>query len=83
METLVDQPLLSTRSTLVILLALLAGTVTGALTALAGEGTPRSVLTGLAALGLTVPFFNRLIDTDGNAARPHGSVSAAEGENHG
>ncbi|OQR63379.1 hypothetical protein B6E66_13590 [Streptomyces maremycinicus] len=78
-----DQPLLSMRSTLVILLALLAGTVTGALTALAGEGTPRSVLAGLAALGLTVPFFNRLIDTEGNAVQPQGSAGTAQGENNG
>ncbi|SFX60704.1 hypothetical protein SAMN02787144_1004269 [Streptomyces atratus] len=37
----------------------------GGLTALAGEGAPRSLLAGLAAAGLAVPFFNRqLADAD-------------------
>ncbi|MEU1372212.1 hypothetical protein ABZ442_00930 [Streptomyces triculaminicus] len=53
--------MLSLRTTLVFLLALLAGTAGGVLTALAGEGTPRSVLAGLAAAGLAVSFFDRLI----------------------
>jgi flavin-dependent dehydrogenase len=57
------------RSTLVFLLALLAGAAAGGLTALAGEGTPRSLLAGLAAAGVAVPFFNRLID-DSAASRP-------------
>ncbi|MFD8741685.1 hypothetical protein [Streptomyces sp. NPDC059616] len=43
-----DEPLLSLRTTLVFLLALLAGTTAGTLTALAGEGTPHSLLAGLA-----------------------------------
>lgn len=56
-----NRPLLSLRTTLVFLLALLVGTGGGVLTALAGEGTPRSVLAGLASAGLAVSFFDRLI----------------------
>ncbi|MFF3015447.1 hypothetical protein [Streptomyces sp. NPDC057939] len=70
MEILMDRPLLSLRSTLVFLLALLAGTVAGGLTAIAGETTPRSLLVGLAVTGLAVPFFNRLIDTEATAIQP-------------
>ncbi|GGN45836.1 hypothetical protein [Streptomyces fuscichromogenes] len=83
METVVDGPLLSMRSTLVFLLALLAGTAAGGLTALAGEGGPRSVLAGLAAVGLAVPFFNRLIGAEGSPVRPQGGAGAGEGESHG
>jgi hypothetical protein len=87
METLVDRPLLSMRSTLVFLLALLAGMVAGGLTALAGEGVPRSLLAGLGVVGLAVPFFNRLIDTEGNGnvGQSQGPVgaTAAEGESNG
>ncbi|MFD0140451.1 hypothetical protein ACFVIL_41955 [Streptomyces sp. NPDC127159] len=73
------------RSTLVFLLALLAGTTAGALTALAGEGTPRGLLAGLAVVGLAVPFFNRLIATDSDGVRPQDSAGAgvAEGESNG
>ncbi|WP_316784580.1 hypothetical protein [Streptomyces sasae] len=85
METVVDRPLLSMRATLVFLLALLAGMAAGGLTALAGEGTPRSLLAGLAVVGLAVPFFNRLIDTEGDGAQPQGpaGAGAAEGESNG
>ncbi|MFK0114217.1 hypothetical protein [Streptomyces sp. NPDC091217] len=85
METVVDRPLLSMRSALVFLLALLAGTAAGGLTVLAGEGTPRSLLAGLAAVGLAVPFFNRLIDTEGGGVQPQVSAGAgaAEGESNG
>ncbi|MFJ9576156.1 hypothetical protein ACIRQF_07145 [Streptomyces sp. NPDC101191] len=80
-----DRPLLSLRSTLVFLLALLAGAVAGGLAALAGEGTPRSVLAGLAVAGVAVPFFNRLIDSDRVAVQPPvpASSSAGEGESNG
>ncbi|MFF9572037.1 hypothetical protein [Streptomyces sp. NPDC014685] len=71
---------MSLRTTLVLLLALLAGAAAGGLTALAGESTPRSLLAGLAAVGLAVPFFNRLIDAEGNQDR---HVGAGEGENNG
>ncbi|MFI5621602.1 hypothetical protein [Streptomyces sp. NPDC051567] len=56
-----DRSLLSLRATLVFLLATLAGAGAGVLTTLAGEGTARGVLCGLAAAGLGVPFFDRLI----------------------
>ncbi|AZS84642.1 hypothetical protein AB0465_28505 [Streptomyces griseoviridis] len=80
-----DRPLLSLRSTLVFLLATLAGVVVGALTSLAGENTPHSLLAGLAAAGMAVPFFNRLIDSDATAMRPSGpsSPGMGEGENNG
>ncbi|MFF4316869.1 hypothetical protein [Streptomyces sp. NPDC001507] len=77
------------RATLVFLLALLAGTVAGGLTVLAGEGAPRSLLAGLAVVGLAVPFFNRLIDTEGGGVQPPGpagagaGASSAEGESNG
>ncbi|MEU9337040.1 hypothetical protein AB0D49_28385 [Streptomyces sp. NPDC048290] len=80
-----DRPLLSLRSTLVFLLAVLAGAAAGGLTALSGEGTPRSVLAALAVAGVAVPFFNRLIDCDHTAARPPAPADThgGEGENHG
>ncbi|MFI0990617.1 hypothetical protein [Streptomyces exfoliatus] len=80
-----DRPLLSLRSTLVFLLALLAGAAAGGLAALAGEGTPRSLLAGLAVAGVAVAFFNRLIDSERatvQAPVPAGS-SAGEGEGNG
>ncbi|MGW1076535.1 hypothetical protein [Streptomyces sp. NPDC002537] len=85
METSVDRPLLSLRTTLVFLLALLVGATAGILTAFAGEGMPRSVLAGLAAAGLAVSFFDRLIaaEPDGSQDRRGSGVSAGEGEGHG
>jgi hypothetical protein len=85
-ESVVDRPLLSLRSTLVFLLAMLAGAAAGGLTALAGENMPRSLLTGLAAAGVAVPFFNRLIDSDATAIRSPGPSSpcgGGEGESNG
>ncbi|MBO0654461.1 hypothetical protein J1792_17235 [Streptomyces triculaminicus] len=86
-----DRPLLSLRTTLVFLLALLVGTAGGVLTALAGEGTPRSVLAGLAAAGLAVSFFDRLIAAEPGPEpggdRRRGAVDAGagvgEGQGHG
>lgn len=81
-----DRPLLSLRSALVFLLALLAGTAAGVLTAVTGEGTARSLLAGLAVVGLTVPFFNRLIDIEASEtqpAAPAGTASTAKEESHG
>ncbi|GGW59056.1 hypothetical protein GCM10010503_40260 [Streptomyces lucensis JCM 4490] len=85
MERMVDCPLLSLRSALVLLLALLSGAAAGGLTAVGGEGTARSLLAGLAVTGLAVPFFNRIIAAEAGAAQrpaPAG-VSAAEGESNG
>ncbi|MGY3061323.1 flavin-dependent dehydrogenase [Streptomyces sp. TE3672] len=78
-----DEPLLSLRTTLVFLLALLAGTTAGTLTALAGEGTPHSLLAGLAAAGLAVPFFNRLIDAEGSQSQQRERADADTGEGPG
>jgi transaldolase len=85
MEALMDGPLLSVRTTLVFLLALLVGATAGGLTALAGESTPRGLLAGLAAAGLAVPFFNRLIDTEGTGSRQHRHTGAGvrEGDRNG
>ncbi|WP_326586279.1 hypothetical protein [Streptomyces sp. NBC_01294] len=65
-----DHSLLSLRAALVLLLAALAGAVAGVLTAFAGEGTARSLLCGLAAAGLAVPFFNRLVAADSEGQSP-------------
>lgn len=67
MEKRVDRPLLPLRSAVVFLFAGLSGATAGALCWLAEESTPRSVLTGLTVIGLSIPFFDRLIasrDTD-------------------
>ncbi len=70
-----DRPLLSLRSALIFLLALLTGGVASGLSAVAGEGTARSLLAGLTAAGLAVPFFNHLIAAD--------EAGTDEGESHG
>nr|WP_145870922.1 hypothetical protein [Streptomyces capillispiralis] len=61
------RPLLSLRSALIFLLALLTGGAASGLTAVAGEGAARSLLAGLAAAGLAVPFFNHLIAAEDGA----------------
>ncbi|ARZ72178.1 hypothetical protein M1P56_14935 [Streptomyces sp. HU2014] len=80
-----DRPLLSQRTTLVFLLASLAGATTGALTALAGEGTPRGVLAGLVAAGLAVRFFDRLVagEPDTGGPRRHADARTGKGAGHG
>ncbi|MFF9127927.1 hypothetical protein ACF09J_32510 [Streptomyces sp. NPDC014889] len=72
-----DRPLLSLRSALVFLLALLSGGAASGLTAVAGEGAARSLLAGLAATGLAVSFFNRLIAIDDSAVQPSDTVGAS------
>ncbi|MFM9632815.1 hypothetical protein ACKI10_35020 [Streptomyces galilaeus] len=74
---MVDRPLLSQRSALIFLLALLAGGAASGLTAVAGEGAARSLLAGLAATGLAVPFFNHLIATEGSTVQPRNTVGAS------
>ncbi|MEU2358688.1 hypothetical protein ABZ599_37970 [Streptomyces misionensis] len=78
---MVDHPLLSLRSALIFLLALLTGAAAGGLTAVAGEGVAHSVLAGLAATGLAVPFFNRLIAVEDSAVQPR--TSTVEEESNG
>ncbi|MET9424574.1 hypothetical protein ABZY06_28200 [Streptomyces sp. NPDC006540] len=78
-----DRPLLSQRATLVFLLALIGGVTAGVLTALAGEGTPRSVLAGLATAGLSVPFFNRLIAAETAGCREAAGAGTREAEDRG
>ncbi|MFD9421915.1 MULTISPECIES: hypothetical protein [unclassified Streptomyces] len=56
-----DRPLLQLKTALVFLLAALSGTAAAALSWLAGDGSPRSALAGLAVAGLAIPFFDRLI----------------------
>jgi uncharacterized membrane protein YfcA len=76
----VDRSLLTLRSALVFLLAVLAGAAAGALTVLSGEETPRSVLAGLAVAGLAVPFFNRLIAPDRPTHPPLAPAGTGAGE---
>ncbi|PWJ07986.1 hypothetical protein DKG34_11105 [Streptomyces sp. NWU49] len=71
-----DRPLLSLRSALIFLLALLTGGAASGLTAVAGEGLARSLLAGFAATGLAVPFFNRLIAAEDRAVQPPSAVGA-------
>jgi hypothetical protein len=85
MESMVERPLLSLRSVLIFLLALLIGGAVIGLTAVAGEGAVRSLLAGLAATGLAVPFFNHLIATENSALQPPNTVGsgAVEEKIHG
>ncbi|NSC25700.1 hypothetical protein FM076_32960 [Streptomyces albus subsp. chlorinus] len=55
-----DHPLLTARSALVLLLALLAGLAAAALTVWAGSGVPHSVLCGAGSTALGV-VFNQLV----------------------
>ncbi|MEH0546102.1 hypothetical protein QA802_24420 [Streptomyces sp. B21-105] len=57
-----NRTLLTTRSALIFLLAVLCGIGAGVLTGLTGPSTAQAVLTGAAGFGLAVPFFNSLID---------------------
>ncbi|MYX18410.1 hypothetical protein GTY67_34240 [Streptomyces sp. SID8374] len=57
-------PLLPLRSALVFLMAVISGTVAGWLCWIAEGSVPRGVLAGLAAAGLAIPFFNRLIASE-------------------
>jgi hypothetical protein len=54
-------PLLSTRTALVLLLALITGAATTTLTLLAGRHPAEAVLAGLAATGAAVTCFHNLI----------------------
>ncbi|MFJ9689305.1 hypothetical protein ACIRRX_26900 [Streptomyces bacillaris] len=56
-----ERPLLPLRSALVFLMAVISGITAGCLCWIAGEGVARGVLAGLAVVGLSVPFFDRLI----------------------
>ncbi|MFE6747309.1 hypothetical protein ACFVGM_15745 [Kitasatospora purpeofusca] len=53
--------LLSVRSALVLLLAVLTGIGAGALARLAGSPAAECVLYGAGAFGVAVPFFDRLV----------------------
>ncbi|WP_225851284.1 hypothetical protein [Streptomyces sp. HPF1205] len=57
-----NRTLLTVRSALVFLLALLGGIGAAALTALSGAGAAEAVLCGAGAFGAAVPFFNSLIE---------------------
>ncbi|MFC9860119.1 MULTISPECIES: hypothetical protein [unclassified Streptomyces] len=72
-----DRPLVPLKTALVLLLAVLSGAAAGALSWLAGEGSPRSVLLGFAVAGPAIPFFDRLIAPGENTgvcgkAKDHG-----------
>ncbi|WP_371493466.1 hypothetical protein OG871_39085 [Kitasatospora sp. NBC_00374] len=53
--------LLSMRSALVLLLAMLTGIGAGVLCRLSGSPTAQCVLYGAGAFGVAVPFFDRLV----------------------
>lgn len=59
-----QRALLSLRSALILLLALLAGIGAGVLSVLAGAVVAQGVLYGVGAFGVAVPFFDRLIGPD-------------------
>ncbi|MFI6645685.1 hypothetical protein [Streptomyces sp. NPDC050504] len=59
-----ERSLLSPRTALVLLLAILTGTGAGVLAALSGSVVAQGVLYGAAAFGAAVPFFNHLIAPD-------------------
>ncbi|SCD44939.1 hypothetical protein GA0115244_103823 [Streptomyces sp. DvalAA-19] len=69
----VERPLLPLRSALVFLMAVVSGMTAGCLCWIAGEGVARGVLAGLAVVGLSVPFFDRLIAREA-AGDPCGEV---------
>ncbi|MGW1147543.1 hypothetical protein ACWD6I_21385 [Streptomyces sp. NPDC002454] len=69
-----DRSLLSVRTALVLLLAVLAGTAVGALSALAGDGAARSLLAALTAVGLALPVAHQVI-----APEPAGERAAGRG----
>jgi hypothetical protein len=57
-------PLLSTRTTMVFLLAVLSGAIAGILTARAGHAVSEAVLIGAGALAAGLKFFDWLIRHD-------------------
>ncbi|MBV7699954.1 hypothetical protein [Streptomyces sp. TRM70350] len=54
-------PLLSLRAALVLLMGVLVGVGAGVLGALGGAAPAQAVLTGAAAFGVAVPFFDHLV----------------------
>ncbi|GAA1246898.1 hypothetical protein GCM10009665_42340 [Kitasatospora nipponensis] len=58
------RPLLSVRSALVLVLALLTGIGAGVLSLLARTPAAQCVLYGGGAFGLAVPFFDRLVGAE-------------------
>lgn len=71
------RPLLSLRAALVFLLAGMAGSGAGVLTAMAGSGGPQSLLCGAGAFGLAVGFFDRIIDSGHAVAVPDAGTAEA------
>ncbi|MFI0734550.1 hypothetical protein ACH4S9_36995 [Streptomyces sp. NPDC021225] len=57
-----NRALLTTRSALILLLAILCGIGAAILTGSAGASPSKAVLSGVAAFGFAVPFFNTLIE---------------------
>ncbi|MFE9663240.1 hypothetical protein [Streptomyces sp. NPDC005955] len=77
-----DRSLLTVRTALVLLLAVLAGTAVGVLSVLAGEGTARAVLSALAAAGLSLPLAHRMIAPEPSGGRCPGEP-AGRRDGHG
>ncbi|MGW2785965.1 hypothetical protein ACWC3X_32740 [Streptomyces populi] len=56
-----NRSLLSMRAALVLLMGVIVGVGAGVLSALAGAVAAQAVLTGAAAFGVAVPFFDHLV----------------------
>ncbi|MFC9131338.1 hypothetical protein ACFT4A_31475 [Streptomyces sp. NPDC057099] len=57
-----NRTLLTARSALILLLAVLCGIGAGVLATFAGAGPAEAVLSGITGIALAVPFFNSLIE---------------------
>lgn len=56
-----EKPLLSVRSALILLMAILSGIGAGILTHAAGQPWPTAVLAGAGATGMAIPLFRGII----------------------
>ncbi|WP_411124220.1 hypothetical protein [Streptomyces sp. x-19] len=74
-----DRSLVSVRAALVLLLAALTGVGVGLLSVLAGDGTARGILAGLAAAGAALPLCNRAIAPDAATGRPEAGTERVNG----
>ncbi|GAA2667397.1 hypothetical protein [Streptomyces lunalinharesii] len=74
-----DRSLVSVRAALVLLLVALTGIGVGLLSVLAGDGTARAILAGLAAAGAALPVCNRAIAPDAATGRPAAGTERVKG----
>ncbi|GHJ40968.1 hypothetical protein [Streptomyces sp. TS71-3] len=74
-----DRSLVSVRTALVLLLAVLSGVGAGLLSASAGAGTAAAVLAGLTTTGGAIAVFNQMIAADPVHNTPAGREAEAKG----